>query len=91
MKEELELLEEEYKRLKAQFGVNHSSWNMLHQEFNRLVFCPENRKDLIAEYLIWEDFVKRAKSAGFTYYYYGIDEFLTEYRKAVYSCLTNLE
>ena len=59
---------------------------MLHERFNPYVFCDANKKSFIAEYLIWEEFVEYAKKLGFTYYY-GIDTFLREYKKAVYSCI----
>lgn len=46
--------------------------------------------NLIAEYLVWEDFVEDAKKFNVPYYM-GIDSFLKEYKNAVYSCLTNLQ
>lgn len=44
----------------------------------------------MAEYLVWEDFVEDAKKFNVPYYM-GIDNFLKEYKNAVYSCLTNLQ
>ena len=83
-------IKEEYKQLKKFYNLNSSCWNMLHTHYSRYIFCPANRKSLISEYLIWEDFVKRAKKYGVTYYC-EIDTFLKEYKNAVYSCLTNLD
>lgn len=83
-------VEEEYKQLKKFYGLTHSSWNMLHTHYSHYAFCPANRKSFISEYLVWEDFVERAKKYDVVYYY-GIDDFLKEYKKAVYSCLTNLD
>nr|UVX74766.1 MAG: hypothetical protein [Bacteriophage sp.] len=53
-------------------------------------FAQIFRKSLIAEYLVWEDFVEDAKKFNVPYYM-GIDSFLKEYKNAVYSCLTNLK
>lgn len=39
---------------------------MLHERFNRYVFCEANRKSLIAEYLMWEEFVEDAKNAVYS-------------------------
>ena len=83
-------VEEEYKQLKKFYGLNSSCWDMLHTHYSHYAFCPANRKSFISEYLVWEDFVKRAKKYDVVYYY-GIDDFLKEYKKAVYSCLTNLD
>lgn len=85
-----EQLKEEYKLLKELYGINSRCWSMIHESFSKYSFCKENRKSLISEYLTWEDFVERAKKYGIIYYY-GIDEFLKEYKNAVYSCLHNLE
>lgn len=79
-------LENEYEALCTAFCVYLSGWDTIHRNYSRYSFCPENRKILISEYLIWEDFVKRAKEVGFEYYC-GIDDFLREYRNAVYNCL----
>lgn len=76
-------------QLKELYGIQSSGWSMLHERFNRYVFCEANRKSLIAEYLMWEEFVEDAKKLG-VIYYYGIDLFLKEYKNAVYSCLTGL-
>lgn len=86
MKQEVE---KEYELLKEFYGVSSSMWDMIHMQFSSSVFCPANRKLLISEYLIWERFVERAKKHNVVYYF-GIDTFLEEYKKAVYSCL-NLE
>ena len=83
-------IKEEYEQLKKLYGLNSSCWDMLHTNYSRYAFCPENRKSFISEYLIWENFVKRAKKYG-VHYYIGIDTFLKEYKNAVYSCLTNLD
>ena len=50
------------------------------------MFCPENQKALIAEYLIWEEFIERAQREGFVYYF-GIDRFLEQYKLPVYKRL----
>lgn len=85
-----EYVEERYNLLFELYGVQSRGWSMLHEQFNRYVFYPDNRKSLIAEYLVWEDFVEDAKKFNVPYYM-GIDNFLKEYKNAVYSCLTNLQ
>ena len=85
-----EYVEERYNLLFELYGVQSRGWSMLHEQFNRYVFCPDNSKSLIAEYLVWEDFVEDAKKFNIPYYM-GIDSFLKEYKNAVYSCLTNLQ
>lgn len=90
MANQKEQLEKEYKLLKEIYGINSRCWDMIHKNFSRYAFCSQNRKSLISEYLAWEDFVERAKKCGVVYYY-GIDEFLAEYKNAIYSCLQNLE
>lgn len=79
-------LEREYFLMVELYGVKSSLWSMLHENYSRMAFCPENRKGFIQEYLAWEDFVTRARAHDFVYYV-GIDEFLRKYKKAVYSCL----
>lgn len=83
LEEERRLIKEEYGHLKALFGVSSRGWDEIHLNFSRYVFCPANQRNLIAEYLIWEEFVKRAKKYDVPYYM-GIDEFLEEYKNAVY-------
>ena len=83
---ELERLEQEYDILYELFGVYSGSWSMLHERFHPYVFCDANKKSFISEYLIWEEFVEDAKKVNFVYYY-GIDDFLREYKNAVYKCL----
>ena len=83
-------IEEEYELLKKFYGLSSRCWDMLHTHYSHYAFCPANRKSFISEYLVWEDFVERAKKYDVVYYY-GIDTFLKEYKKAVYSCLTNLD
>lgn len=51
-------------QLKELYGIQSSGWSMLHERFNRYVFCEANRKSLIAEYLMWEEFVEDAKKLG---------------------------
>lgn len=53
-----EHVKERYNLLFELYGVQSRGWSMLHEQFNRYVFCPGNRKSLIAEYLVWEDFVE---------------------------------
>lgn len=84
-----ESVERQYELLKELYGIQSDDWSMLHERFNRYVFCEANCKSLIAEYLMWEEFVEDAKKLGVVYYY-GIDLFLKEYKIAVYSCLTGL-
>lgn len=79
-------LEKEYNALCTAFGVRSVAWSILYQNFSPFIFCDANKKSIIAEYLIWEDFVKRAKEVDFAYYC-KIDDFLREYRNAVYNCL----
>ena len=83
-------VEEEYKQLKKFYGLIPASWDVLHTHYSHYAFCPANRKSFISEYLAWEDFVESAKKYDVAYYR-GIDTFLKEYKKAVYSCLTNLD
>lgn len=83
---ELERLEREYDILCELFNIYCRVWPMLHESFSSYVFCDANKKSFIAEYLMWEDFVERAKKVNFVYYY-GIDDFLREYKNAVYKCL----
>lgn len=83
---ERERIKHQYELLKELYGFDTAAWDMIHTEFNSNVFCEENRKLIISEYLQLEFFVKQAKAVGFTYYY-GIDDFLKEYKTAVYNCL----
>lgn len=78
-----QILEENYSRLKAIFGVESRGWDEIHLNFSRWIFCPANQRTLIAEYLMWEEFVEDAKKHNFVYYW-GIDKFLEEYKRAVY-------
>lgn len=55
---------------KELYGIQSSGWSMLHERFNRYVFCEANRKSLIGEYLVWV--VEEAKRLDVVYYY-GID------------------
>lgn len=84
MKNQNQLLEEEYQHLTALYGVNSRGWDEIHIHFSPLMFCPANQRSLIAEYLIWEEFAERAKKHDFVYYW-GIDEFLDRYKRSVYS------
>ena len=84
MKNQKQLLAEEYSHLLALFGVESRGWDEIHLNFSHYIFCPANQRNLIAEYLIWEEFVERAKKYNFVYYW-GIDKFLKEYKNAVYS------
>ena len=58
-------VEERYNLLFKLYGVQSRGWSMLHEQFNRYVFCPDNCKSLIVEYLIWEDFVEDARNSMF--------------------------
>ena len=57
-----ESVERQYELLKELYGIQSSGWSMLHERFNRYVFCEANRKSLIAEYLMWEEFVEDANN-----------------------------
>lgn len=83
LEEERRRIKEEYGHLKALFGIGSRGWDEIHLNFSRWMFCPGNQRDLIAEYLIWEEFVERAKNYDVPYYM-GIDTFLEEYKRAVY-------
>lgn len=83
-----EYIKERYELLSKLYGLKSSLWSQIHECYSPSMFCEDNRKSLIAEYLEWEDFVEDAKDVNFIYYY-GIDVFLTAYKKAVYSCLKN--
>jgi hypothetical protein len=61
-----ESVERQYELLKEFYGIQSSGWSMLHERFNRYVFCEANRKSLIAEYLMWEEFVEDAKKLGWS-------------------------
>lgn len=77
-------LHDEYKHLQEVFGAKGGLWTSMMTHFSPAVFCEGNRAAIIAEYLIWKDFVRRAKEIGFIYYY-GIDQFLEAYKNAVES------
>lgn len=77
-------LEEDYHHLCEAFGVTKGGWDMIHLHFSPSMFCPENRLSLIGEYLTWKYFVEHAKKYG-VIYYWGIDKFLEEYKRAVES------
>lgn len=79
-------MEKEYEMLCSLFGVGSRCWSMVHLNYSYQMFCPKNKKDIIAEYLIWEEFVERAQEKGFVYYF-GIDRFLEQYKLPVYKCL----
>ena len=83
-------LEKEYENALELFGVGRGLWNSFHTNFSPSYFCKANRKSIIAEYLYWENFTKLMRKHNLIYYW-GIDEFLKEYKKAVYSCLKNLD
>lgn len=51
-----ESVERQYELLKELYGIQSSGWSMLHERFNRYVFCEANRKSLIGEYLVWEEY-----------------------------------
>lgn len=77
-------LQEYYKSLCDTFGVSCGAWDMIHLHFSPSMFCEDNRPTLIAEWLIWKDFVQSAKECNVPYYV-GIDTFLKEYEYAVMS------
>lgn len=83
-------LQTAYQNALELYGVYSPCWDMCYLKFSELIFCPENRKSIISQYLFWEEFTKELNEHGIVYYY-GIDTFLEKYKKAVYSCLTNLE
>lgn len=79
-------LKRDYDRLCSLFGVKSGLWSMLYERFSPFIFCDSNKKYIIAQYLMWEDFVESAKKVDFIYYH-GIDDFLREYKRAVYKRL----
>ena len=79
-------IEQEYEYLDDRYGFGTTAFRMLYEHFNQYVFCKDNRKQIIMDYLILEDFAEKAKEVDFVYYY-GIDEFLKEYHDAVYNCI----
>lgn len=83
-------LQNAYKNALELYGVYSPCWDMAYLHFSQLIFCPENRKSIISQYLFWEEFTKELKMHDIVYYY-GIDAFLENYRKAVYGCLKNIE
>lgn len=42
-----EYVEERYNLLFELYGVQSRGWSMLHEQFNRYVFCPDNSKSAI--------------------------------------------
>ena len=83
-------LEKEYENALELFGVGCGLWDSFHTNFSPSYFCKANRKSIIAEYLYWENFTELMRKYNLIYYW-GIDTFLKEYKKAVYSCLKNLD
>lgn len=83
-------LKTRYKLAVEFYGVKSRLWSSLYMFYSPSVFCKENRKSIISEYLFWEEFTQELKAAGIIYYY-GIDGFLEAYKKAVYGCLKNIE
>lgn len=81
-----EELQEEFEHLVEIFGIGSRTWDEMHTTFSWNYFCPANEKSFIAEYLLLEDFVRRAKLCGCIYYQF-IDDFLAIYHDAVYSRL----
>lgn len=79
-------LEKEYNTAIELFGVKSSLWTSFHTNFSPSYFCEDNRKGIIAEYLFWEDFTELLREHNVVYYW-GIDEFLKEYKEAVYNYL----
>ena len=47
-----ESVKRQYELLFELYGVQSGGWSMLHERFNRYVFCEANRKPLIAEYIM---------------------------------------
>lgn len=83
-------LKTRYKLAVEFYGVKSRLWSSLYMFYSPSVFCKENRKSIISEYLFWEEFTQELKAAVIIYYY-GIDRFLDAYKKAVYGCLKNIE
>jgi len=73
-----------YAHLAEAFGIYHSSWSQIHENYSPAMFCPANRLQIVGEYLVWKDFVEDAKRYDIMYYH-GIDTFLEEYKHAVES------
>ena len=66
------------------YGINSGLWDQAFRRFSCYVFCEENRRHIIGMYLTLENFVEQAKEYDVVYYC-GIDDFLREYKSAVYS------
>lgn len=79
-------IEKEYDMLCSIFGIRGSLWDQMHRSPSSYIFCPANQKSFIAEYLMLEDFVERAKKHGVVYYI-GIDTFLEKFHDVVYNRL----
>lgn len=80
------MTKDRYKAAAELYGVKCSLWSMIHENFSPSMFCEENRKSIISEYLFWEELVQEMKKENVPYYQ-GIDIFLQEYKNAVYNCL----
>lgn len=79
-----------YKAACEYYGVTHRSWSELHETYSPYAFCKSNRRDFIEEYLFWETLIPQLQAHNIVYYY-GINEFLKAYKKAVYSCLKDVQ
>lgn len=84
------MLKNLYQAATEYYGIKHRVWSELHESYSPCAFCKANRKDFIEEYLFWESLVPQLKAHNIIYYY-GIDEFLKSYKKAVYSCLKDVQ
>lgn len=61
MNKKIQELEREYQLMFELYGVQSRMWSMLYENYSNAVFCPENRKDIIQQYLAWEDFTIRGQ------------------------------
>lgn len=73
-----------YYHFKKAFGVDSPGWDTIHRHYSPYMFCPENRLDIISEYLTWKSIVPYLKKYNIVYYC-GIDDFLNEYKNAIES------
>lgn len=81
--------EHKYELLFELYGVQSAGWDEIHIPSTYMlgyVFCDDNKKALISEYLEWEKFVDNAKRLEVAYYW-GIDKFLSTFKEVVYKCL----
>lgn len=75
-----------YEAAAEYYDIYSAEWAEMLTQFSTFVFCKENRKLIISEYLFWEDLTKRLKEYHIPYSH-EIDLFLNEYNCAINKCL----